>query len=123
MQRLPGPTNPLERFLGLLGAGILGTISFVLISILLLPVLIIMIPYMLYVRWKMKRQMANMVEQMQQAFGGLGGMGIGAVDADAEPSDGETVENGAPAGSRGRKRVDVTVKTVGFEDNPAEERN
>jgi hypothetical protein len=119
MQRLPGPTNPLERFLGLLGAGIFGTISFVLTSILLLPVLIIVIPYMFYVRWKVKRQMARMVEQMQQAFVGLVGMGMDA--ADTEPTDDETIVDDAPAGTRGRKRVDVTVKTVGFEENPAED--
>jgi hypothetical protein len=111
MQRLPGPYNPLERFMSLLGAGILGTVAFVLAGILLLPVLILLVPYLLYVRWKIKRQMGRMVEQMEQAFGGLGGLGQAA-----QPNG--ATQNAAPRNSRGRKHVDVTVKTVGFKDEP-----
>ncbi len=119
MQQLPTrPPNPIERFLGLLGAGIMGTISFVLISILLLPLMIVLVPYMLYVRWKLKRQVRNLTEQMNEAFAGMG-MGMNPSPS-VEQEDGSQVEDDAPAGTRGRKHVDVKVKTVGFEDNAPE---
>jgi hypothetical protein len=122
MQRLPGPANPLDRFMHLLGAGILGVISFAVISIIMLPLIIITLPYVLYIRWKVRRQMRDLSEQMQQAFGGMGGMaGMGRPPVDEEAEEGDTVEDDAPAGTQGRKHVDVTVKTVGFEDNPADD--
>jgi hypothetical protein len=118
MQQLPTrPPNPIERFLGLLGAGILGTVSFVLISILLLPLMIVLVPYTLYVRWKIKRQVRNLTEQMNEAFGGMEGIMAGMGPGGVEQADGSAVEDAPPAGRRGRKHVDVTVKTVGFEDN------
>lgn len=114
MQQLPphSSPNPLDRFMHLLGAGVVGILTF----ILLLPIILITLPYVFYIRWKIKRQMRQLAEQMQSAFGDIEGMVAGMGQTPTQP-DGSGIEDDAPAGTRGRKHVDVKVKTVGFEDN------
>ncbi|MCD4825230.1 MAG: hypothetical protein K8S55_11555 [Phycisphaerae bacterium] len=96
----PGPKRPgfLEGILGLLGAGILGTVIFVVMVIVLSPLLLVFGIYLLIVRYRMKKALKQMMGQIQDAAEGLG------PDAEASFVSGE---EGQP-----RKHVNVTVTTV-----------
>ena len=60
--------NPLGSALGLLGAGIFGTILFVVIVILLSPLLLVVGIWMLIMRYRLKKAFRKMGEDMEQMF-------------------------------------------------------
>jgi hypothetical protein len=95
------PPNPFTQMLAALGGGILGTFLFIGLVILFLPLVLIVLIYLAIVRWKMKRAMADMQQQMQQ---GLEGMFTQSSPGQDDP------DNVDPRS--GRKHVDVTVTTV-----------
>lgn len=82
----------LESFFGLLGAGIAGTILFVLLFLVFWPVLLVFGIWLMILRHRMKKAMAQMGQDFQDAANGAAGP---AEDA-----------------HHGRKRVKVTVTTV-----------
>jgi Flp pilus assembly protein TadB len=85
----------IESFFGLLGAGIAGTVLFVLLFLVFWPVLLVFGIWLMILRYRMKKAMAQMGQEFQDAVNGAAGP-----HEDAR---------------HGRKRVKVTVTTVGPE--------
>lgn len=103
------PTNPLAQMLAALGGGLLGAVLLVGLTILFLPLVLIVLIYLAIVRWKMKRAMRDIQQQMQQNLEDMFGQAEPAESAD-DAVDPRT----------GRKHVDVTVTTVDDDgDQPA----
>jgi hypothetical protein len=95
--------------LAALGGGLLGAVLLVGLTILFLPLVLVVLIYLAIVRWKMKRAMADMQQQMQQGIEDMFGQA-----EPAEPGD-DAVDP-----RTGRKHVDVTVTTVDDgDDGPA----
>ena len=65
------PPTVIERFTALLGAGILGVLSFILLVIVLAPIILIGLIWFAIMRWKIKRRFRQMAEELQR--GGFGG--------------------------------------------------
>ena len=78
--------NPLGSILGLLGAGIFGTILFVFIAILLSPLLLALAIWMLIMRYRLKKTLREMGVNMEQMFQ------QGSYSQDSQDSQGGVVE-------------------------------
>jgi hypothetical protein len=96
--------NPLGSIFGLLGTGILGTILFVVIIILLSPLLLILAIWMLIMRYRLKKAFRKMGEDMEQIF---------QQEAHSQDSQGDVVEvdisTPEGCGVRPAKRIESKV--------------
>lgn len=87
------PSSPLGPLLHLLGAGVLGTILFAFLLILLAPVILGVSIYLTILRWRMKRALRRAAESFTEGGGIPGSPHV-----------------------PGRKRVTVTVHPVAESD-------
>jgi len=93
--------NPLGSIIGLLGAGILGTILFVIIVILLSPLLLVLAIWMLIMRYRLKKAFKKMAVDMEDMFQQGPNLQGGVVEVDISTAEG--------CGQRPRKRIESKV--------------
>ena len=80
--------DPLGSIFGLLGAGILGTIMFVVLMILLSPLLLVLAIWMLVVRYRIKKALRKMGMDMEQMFQQEANSPDGVVEVDISTPEG-----------------------------------
>ena len=95
--------HPLGSIFGLLGAGILGTILFVIIVIVLSPLLLVLGIWMLIMRYRLKKAFKNMAVDMEEMFRQAPNAPGSVVDVDISTPEG--------CGQRPAKHIESKVVT------------
>ncbi|MCK5113733.1 MAG: hypothetical protein KAR11_03110 [Phycisphaerae bacterium] len=99
--QLKNQNHPLGSIFALLGAGIFGTILFIIIVILLSPLLLVLAIWMLIMRYRLKKAFKNMAVDMEDMFNQAPNSPDGVVEVDISTPEG--------CGERPAKRIESRV--------------